>query len=71
LTGHARSAKLFGREKHMRIAIPKEIAANERRVALVPETVSKFAKSALEVAVQSGAGEGASFPDRTYTEAGA
>jgi NAD(P) transhydrogenase subunit alpha len=55
----------------MKIAIPKEIAANERRVAWVPETVSKFAKSALEVAVQSGAGEGASFADRAYTEAGA
>ncbi len=71
MTSHARSAKLFGREKHMKIAIPKEIAANERRVAWVPETVSKFAKSALEVAVQSGAGEGASFADRAYTEAGA
>lgn len=55
----------------MKIAIPKETGANERRVALVPETVSKLAKAALEVAVETGAGEGASFPDRAYAEAGA
>jgi len=55
----------------MKIAIPKEIAPNERRVALIPETVARFVKSGLEVAVQAGAGEAASFPDQAYTAAGA
>ena len=55
----------------MKVGVPKEIVAGERRVALVPETVAKLAKSGLEVVVETGAGERAAFPDRAYAEVGA
>ena len=54
----------------MRVAVPKETAPGERRVALVPETVSKLG-AAFEVRVERGAGEAAGFPDAAYAEAGA
>ncbi|MBW7933993.1 MAG: NAD(P) transhydrogenase subunit alpha [Gemmatimonadaceae bacterium] len=55
----------------MRIAIPKERAAHEARVALVPESVSKLVKAGIDVVVEAGAGAAASFPDAQYTSAGA
>jgi NAD(P) transhydrogenase subunit alpha len=55
----------------MRIGVPRESAAGERRVALVPELVGKLVPSGFEVLVQRGAGEAASFPDDAYEEAGA
>jgi len=55
----------------MIVAVPREAAVKERRVALVPETVSKFAKAGVSVCVQRGAGESAAFPDALYESAGA
>ena len=55
----------------MRIAVLKERAAGERRVAATPETVKKFSALGAVVAVESGAGEGASITDAAYREAGA
>ena len=55
----------------MKIGVPKETAPGERRVALVPETVSRLAKSGNTVVVEHGAGEASSFPDRLYADAGA
>jgi NAD(P) transhydrogenase subunit alpha len=55
----------------MRIGVPRETAAGERRVALVPEVVGKIVAAGFEVLVQRGAGEAASFPDAAYEEAGA
>jgi H+-translocating NAD(P) transhydrogenase subunit alpha len=55
----------------MRVAVPRETAPGERRVALVPETVSKLRGTGLEVRVDRGAGEAAGFPDESYAEAGA
>jgi H+-translocating NAD(P) transhydrogenase subunit alpha len=54
----------------MRVGVPKESAAGERRVALVPELVSRLAPSGFEVLVERGAGEAASFPDSAYEESG-
>jgi H+-translocating NAD(P) transhydrogenase subunit alpha len=53
----------------MRIGVPRETAAGERRVALIPEVVGKLVPGGFEVFVQRGAGEAASFPDATYEEA--
>jgi H+-translocating NAD(P) transhydrogenase subunit alpha len=53
------------------IAVPREAAEKERRVALVPETVARFAKSNVGVCVQRGAGDAAAFPDALYGNAGA
>ncbi len=55
----------------MKVAVVKENAPGERRVALVPETVPKLMAAGAEVLVQSGAGDAAWFPDSTYAEAGA
>jgi NAD(P) transhydrogenase subunit alpha len=55
----------------MRIGVPKETAAGERRVALVPEVVRKLAGGGHEVVVEAGAGEQALLPDALYTDAGA
>jgi H+-translocating NAD(P) transhydrogenase subunit alpha len=55
----------------MKVAVVKESAPGERRVALVPETVPKLTQAGLEVLVEQGAGNGAWFPDSAYSEAGA
>jgi NAD(P) transhydrogenase subunit alpha len=55
----------------MRIGVVRETTPGERRVALVPETVGRLAKSGNEVVIERGAGESSSFPDRMYTDAGA
>jgi NAD(P) transhydrogenase subunit alpha len=55
----------------MKVAVVKENAPGERRVALVPETVQKLTQGGLEILVERGAGDGAWFPDGTYTAAGA
>jgi NAD(P) transhydrogenase subunit alpha len=55
----------------MRVAVPKETAPGERRVALVPETVSKLRAAGFDVRVERGAGEAAGFPDTEYESAGA
>ncbi len=55
----------------MVIGIPAEVAADEKRVATVPEVVEKLIKLGFSVAVQSGAGDGAQFPDDAYRASGA
>jgi NAD(P) transhydrogenase subunit alpha len=55
----------------MRVGVPKERAAGERRVALVPELVGRLVAGGFEVLVERGAGEAASFLDAAYEEAGA
>ncbi|MGK6318714.1 NAD(P) transhydrogenase subunit alpha [Sphingomonas sp. DT-204] len=55
----------------MRIAVLKEGAAGERRVAAVPETVKKFVALGAEMVVETGAGEAASYADADYAAAGA
>jgi NAD(P) transhydrogenase subunit alpha len=55
----------------MRIAVLKEIAAGESRVAATPETVKKFSALGAVIAVESRAGAGAGISDEAYREAGA
>ncbi|MBW0006452.1 MAG: NAD(P)(+) transhydrogenase (Re/Si-specific) subunit alpha, partial [Sphingomonas sp.] len=54
----------------MKIAVLKE-AAGETRCAAIPETVKKFVALGAEVAVEKGAGEGASIADIDFADAGA
>ena len=54
----------------MKIAVLKE-AAGETRCAAIPETVKKFIALGAEVAVERGAGEGASIADADFEAAGA
>src|SRR6202166_4711238 len=55
----------------MKIAIPKERRTFEKRVAAVPETVKKYRALGYDVAVETGAGAEASYPDELYAAAGA
>ncbi|HVV81661.1 MAG TPA: Re/Si-specific NAD(P)(+) transhydrogenase subunit alpha [Kofleriaceae bacterium] len=55
----------------MKLGIVKEIRPDERRVAAAPSTVTRWVKVGWEVIVEAGAGEGSSFPDDLYREAGA
>ncbi|MGB3318623.1 MAG: NAD(P) transhydrogenase subunit alpha [Sphingopyxis granuli] len=55
----------------MRIAVLRELAPGETRVAATPETVKKFIGLGAEVAVETGAGERASIADADYAAAGA
>jgi proton-translocating NAD(P)+ transhydrogenase subunit alpha len=55
----------------MKVAVLKETAPGERRVALVPEMVGRLKDAGLDVLVESGAGEAAWFDDAAYAEAGA
>jgi NAD(P) transhydrogenase subunit alpha len=55
----------------MRVGVPKETAAGERRVALVPEVIKKMAAKGFEVVVEPGAGADAMLSDERYEDAGA
>jgi len=53
------------------IGVPKEIYPGERRVSLVPLVVPNLTKAGFEVAVETGAGVQAGYPDNLYTDKGA
>src|SRR5450755_3529795 len=55
----------------MKVAVLRETASGERRVALVPEAVAKLQAAGFEVLLQSGAGDGAWLTDDSFAEAGA
>jgi NAD(P) transhydrogenase subunit alpha len=55
----------------MRVAVPRETAPGERRVALVPETISKLRDAGFDIRLERGAGEAAGFLDSSYEDAGA
>jgi NAD(P) transhydrogenase subunit alpha len=55
----------------MRIGVPREIFPGEKRVATVPDVVTKLVKLGFEVTVEQGAGELADLSDDAYIQAGA
>lgn len=55
----------------MKLAVPKERRAHERRVAVTPDTVKKLVALGLDVVVESGAGAAAAITDEAYRAAGA
>jgi NAD(P) transhydrogenase subunit alpha len=55
----------------LKIGVPKESAEGERRVALIPDVVRDLTAKELDVAVESGAGDGSGHPDSEYSEGGA
>jgi len=54
----------------VRVGVARETAAGERRVALVPDAAAKLSPAGIELIVQAGAGESASFLDSAFAEAG-
>ena len=57
--------------EHTVIAVPRESAPGETRVALTPDTVRRLVSDDVQVRVEGGAGLRASFSDDAYREAGA
>ena len=55
----------------MKVGVPKESLAGERRVAIVPETARGLVKGGIQVLVEAGAGASAFFSDAAYIDAGA
>jgi NAD(P) transhydrogenase subunit alpha len=55
----------------MKVSVPKEQTAGERRVAIVPEAAQRLSQGGVDVVVEAGAGEAAFQPDSAYEEAGA
>ena len=53
------------------IAVPKELAPGEQRVATVPEVVKKLTNSGYEVRIEHDAGTNSYYPDDLFTAAGA
>ena len=54
----------------MKIGAPKEIFEGEARVAMTPESAAQLQKLGYDCAIQSGAGAGAGFSDKSYKDAG-
>jgi NAD(P) transhydrogenase subunit alpha len=55
----------------MRVVVPAESKAGEKRVALVPDIISKLTRAGLTVAIQSGAGMHSGATDEAYRASGA
>jgi NAD(P) transhydrogenase subunit alpha len=55
----------------VKLVVGRETAQHERRVAVVPDTVTKLAAAGLSVVVERGAGDAAGYPDDGYVAAGA
>ena len=54
----------------MRIGVPREIYAGEKRVATTPEVATQLIKLGFEVSVESNAGAPANYSDAAYQAAG-
>ncbi|AJR04277.1 alanine dehydrogenase [Siansivirga zeaxanthinifaciens] len=63
--------EIFKRKGELFIGIPKETAFQEKRVCLTPDAVFALVSNGHRVLLESGAGDGANFSDRDYSEAGA
>ncbi len=59
------------KKSSLQIGVPKETSIQEKRVPFVPDAVSVLVNNGHEVIVETGVGDGASFSDKDYSEAGA
>ncbi len=58
-------------KKNITIGLPKESYLQERRICLTPDAISVLVNNGHQIITESGAGEGANFTDKQYTNAGA
>lgn len=63
--------EIIRQKRELSIGIPKEKQYQERRICLTPDAVNAITANGHNVLIESGAGEGASFSDLDYTNAGA
>lgn len=59
------------KKSSLQIGIPKETSIQEKRIPLVPDAVGLLVNNGHDVIIETGAGEGCSFSDKDYSEAGA
>lgn len=64
-------AKVKVSKNSLTIGLPKEVAAQEKRVVLTPEAVALLTRNGQEVVVETNAGVKAKFSDKEYSDAGA
>jgi alanine dehydrogenase len=63
--------EIFKKKGELFIGIPKETAYQEKRVCLTPDAVYALVNNGHKVLLEAGAGEGANYSDKDYSEAGA
>ncbi len=63
--------EVFKTKGELFIGIPKETHFQEKRVCLTPDAVSALVSNGHRVMIEAGAGKGANFRDKTYSDAGA
>ncbi len=63
--------EVLKRKGNLYIGIPKETSFQERRVCLTPDAVSALVNNGHKVLLETGAGDGANYNDKDYSEAGA
>lgn len=63
--------ELTRKRSSLQIGIPKETSMQEKRIPLVPDAVALLVNNGHEVIIETGAGDGCSFKDRDFSEAGA
>ncbi|MGR7814439.1 alanine dehydrogenase [Lacinutrix undariae] len=63
--------EIFKKKGNLYIGIPKETHFQEKRICLTPDAVSALVCNGHRVMIESGAGEGANYKDKTYSDAGA
>lgn len=63
--------EIYKKKGQLFIGIPKETAFQEKRVCLTPDAVSAITSNGHRILMESGAGKGANFSDKDYSEAGA
>lgn len=59
------------KKSSLQIGIPKETSMQEKRIPLVPDAVGLLVNNGHDVIIETGAGDGCSFSDKDYSEAGA
>lgn len=63
--------EIVRKKSSLQIGIPKETSLQEKRIPIVPDAVAVLVNNGHEVIIETGAGEGSSFTDKDYSEAGA
>ena len=63
--------EIYKKKGELFIGIPKETAFQEKRICLTPDAVYALVNNGHRVLIESGAGNGANFSDKDYSESGA
>jgi len=71
LTTQEKLAPVRSSEKSFLIGLPREIALQEKRITLTPDAVALLVNNGHRVLLETHAGKGSNFTDRSYSEAGA